>query len=538
MRFAYIDSQRKEVAIPGVDALRLRIELGAIGDETMFYDSSADRWARASEHEIFRTLKRELAGHDAAGYVAPASLEADEMHEGEIVSLESLAPDTVDEEPCSPEELAPDAPASSGGSEWDLGIDLTLDDDLEATEGGELAEAAPVGFETTSIPEAETTSAESDPNPEFGGREEQHDHFGLDLEPSLAEYSEGELPSWTSQAPEQPRHRDPDAPPAWTQHDSVPGDPSPFAPASGNGGADPHHDYPDRDTVRRKLEARRAVEARGGRTRPSRSSAGAGPQRRPVRKRQRRGGALVAVIALVAVGAGAWFGVQLLADEGSGQVAEPVVELPEVPVRLEPRVRALAVRATQEMVDALRTLPESGALASEPNPDWLGGRYLATASDYGGIPRYWRGVLAWVDAMREAEEPLFAASYREQVEAEGLAEVDRALVVDRGVAGFQAAARDRSLVYGQLEQVATAALSLHGFLESNEANIDYEPASGGLSRDPILEAVPVNDELGDEMWSRVGDITDALDALGLLDRVTTERLSQVFFEKLAATPIR
>jgi hypothetical protein len=124
------------------------------------------------------------------------------------------------------------------------------------------------------------------------------------------------------------------------------------------------------------------------------------------------------------------------------------------------------------------------------------------------------------------------------VDAEGLAEIDRALVVERGVAGFQAAARDRSLVYGQLEEVATAALSLHGFLESNEANIDYEPASGGLSRDPILEAVPVNEELGDEMWSRVGDITDALDALGLLDRVTTERLSQVFFEKLAATPIR
>jgi hypothetical protein len=86
--------------------------------------------------------------------------------------------------------------------------------------------------------------------------------------------------------------------------------------------------------------------------------------------------------------------------------------------------------------------------------------------------------------------------------------------------------------------VGRAALSLHTFLEANEGDIDYEPASGGLSRDPVLEAVPASEELGDEMWARVGEITDALDALGLLDRVTTDRLAAVFFEKLAATPIR
>ena len=42
MRFAYIDSNGNEVPIPSVDALALRIELGAITEETELYDAQAD----------------------------------------------------------------------------------------------------------------------------------------------------------------------------------------------------------------------------------------------------------------------------------------------------------------------------------------------------------------------------------------------------------------------------------------------------------------------------------------------------------------
>ena len=38
MRFVYIDSQGREVPIPTVEALALRIELGAITEATRFYD--------------------------------------------------------------------------------------------------------------------------------------------------------------------------------------------------------------------------------------------------------------------------------------------------------------------------------------------------------------------------------------------------------------------------------------------------------------------------------------------------------------------
>ncbi len=68
MRFAYIDSQGNEVPIPSVDALALRIELGAIGPDTQLYDAQADRWGPASSHEIFHTLSRARAER---GFVAP-----------------------------------------------------------------------------------------------------------------------------------------------------------------------------------------------------------------------------------------------------------------------------------------------------------------------------------------------------------------------------------------------------------------------------------------------------------------------------------
>ena len=58
MRFAYIDSNGNEVPIPSVDALALRIELGAIKDDTELYDAHADQWGPAHPHEIFHTLSR------------------------------------------------------------------------------------------------------------------------------------------------------------------------------------------------------------------------------------------------------------------------------------------------------------------------------------------------------------------------------------------------------------------------------------------------------------------------------------------------
>lgn len=73
MRFAYIDSKGKEIELDSVEALALRIELGAISEETKLYDASQDRWAPAKEHPIFQSLSSGKPVEEAgeAGAAAP-----------------------------------------------------------------------------------------------------------------------------------------------------------------------------------------------------------------------------------------------------------------------------------------------------------------------------------------------------------------------------------------------------------------------------------------------------------------------------------
>lgn len=88
MRFAYIDSKGKEIELDSVEALALRIELGAISEETKLYDVSQDRWAPAKEHPIFQSLSSgkpvEEAGEAAAA--------APEPEEGGGPEAEATAP--------------------------------------------------------------------------------------------------------------------------------------------------------------------------------------------------------------------------------------------------------------------------------------------------------------------------------------------------------------------------------------------------------------------------------------------------------------
>jgi hypothetical protein len=44
--------------------------------------------------------------------------------------------------------------------------------------------------------------------------------------------------------------------------------------------------------------------------------------------------------------------------------------------------------------------------------------------------------------------------------------------------------------------------------------------------------------MGDQMWSLVEEITNALDRLGTLDRVSRERLNAVVLERIRETGIR
>lgn len=149
MSFAYIDSQGKEVPIPGPDALRLRIELGAITDTTQFYDDAADRWAPASEHEIFRQLKRQLEHGEADMFVAPPPSAID------APALEELS---APEEPSAREEESaePDDPEFGTGMDDMEFAESILDMELTATDP--TGSDSLLGGDTTSEGESESES--------------------------------------------------------------------------------------------------------------------------------------------------------------------------------------------------------------------------------------------------------------------------------------------------------------------------------------------------------------------------------------------
>jgi len=591
MSFAYIDSQGKEVPIPGPDALRLRIELGAITDDTQFYDSAADRWAAASEHEIYRQLKRDL-DDDAGGFVAPPPSTIDPVAEPpaepapeptvepptdvpvESTSEEAPASDfdfgeddltlAEPEEPVPPPAPAPETPEVelSGGDILDFGAEeFTLADDIDegaaappaeeppATGAGQwnvaadLAESAPLPGDAEPDLAAPSESESAAPKePDFGMAFEGvdvTDRSGEPFDPGSAAGADVVDDGLEVESSDMSDF-DPDAPPAWmddggttsytpdlTEAPAESFDASDAETSASNAGVedDVFDTNPEgwRDPYERNIRERT-----GPRSAP--------PQRQVTPKGS--GAAKIAgiLLAAVVVGAGAW--VALGGRGGGDTAADAAVELPDLPADLQPRLRQLAQRASQRLVEEFDSLPQRVALADAPGGEWLSGNYLGNASSFGGIRAYWVEFGVLLDEMIASEDPIWRAAFRDEVVAANMAPENAELVRERGLAGWEAASPDRDIVYDQLRRVIIASVDLHDFLVEHEAEVTYNRAIGGGSGDPVLEAVPATPELGEEMWSQVGDITSALDALGYLQQVETEPLFGIVKEKLVATGIR
>ncbi|MEQ9398047.1 MAG: hypothetical protein RJQ04_02655 [Longimicrobiales bacterium] len=577
MRFAYIDSQGNEVPIPGVDALALRIELGAIREDTQLYDAAADRWGPAHTHEIFHTLSR---AKDDDAFVAPPppvttsrpepamEPEADEPDDGTsdeaasdepLASLDDLAPDPVDTEPvASLDDLAPDPVAPEPAAD-DLGLDFTLAEGLDGDPDGSDDESGPddsmdfgsgpaaamdddeeeaaFDFGTGTLelepdpldePEgAEPPAADSVPSGggamDFGG--------GMTLEEPLAGGMDFSPPADDSIQLEQPMSEfTADAPPAWMEQDGPSGPPPAEDDGSMDftpGGVETYEDVPLGPDVPADEPPRAERDRPTPRNRPS-------PPRRP--KERNLAGPVLGLLALVVLGGGGWFVWTTMLSGGGDRATQapslPPVTIPDIPAELLPQMRDLAEQALAGTIADLSALQAEFDIPAEPREEWLAGAYLANAGDFAAVEAYWQGIAAFVDRVREVDTQVFHDQYVAAMEAAEVPEDTRPILLERADSGFLATREDRLEAYALMGALVDAALDLHGFLLSNQADIEYTPAAGGVSRDPVLEAVPATEELGDEMWGRVGQITSALDALGTLDRVTTERLTAVLFDRI------
>lgn len=579
MRFAYIDSQGNEVPIPSVEALGLRIELGAIGPDTELYDAQSDRWGPAQTHEIFHTLSRDSS--DDGGFVAPPPPVPPPPPEepppapsppeaAGTNDLSDLATELgiVGDEPTPPMPEPPAAAAPSGAAE-DLDFDLTFTEEgfgaAQAEEPEPPAEEAPPVDDAGVAPDGKDEPEEPVPDAlEFGTLTP----LDLDEVVDVAASDPGDAPPPI--ASEEPTYGEPvfgaeptmdftgegdeegtlepsigglegNAPPAWIEQtgpDWGAGDDEVGTMRFGPGGADLDADLDEYLTPETPAPTPRPP------SRPERPEPRARPT--PPRRARRRSitGILGWIVILGLVGGGGYYGWQLFGSDffrGRSEEATPElppVAIPEIPTSLEPRLRELGDEALDGMTSTLRALPGEMGLQDEPRNDWLSGAYLANASQFPDISEYWRGIESFVDRVRDTDTQVFHDHFAASLEQAGIEGDTARLLQARADSGFLAMRSERFEAYAEMDDLVNAALDLHQFLLRNEADIEYAPAAGGYSRDPVLEAVPATKALGDEMWAMVDRITEALDALGTLDKVTTDRLAEVLLDRIHAAGFR
>jgi hypothetical protein len=534
MRFAYIDSNGNEVPIPSVDALALRIELGAINEATELYDAQADQWGPAHTHEIFHTLSRAAEGDD--GFVAPPppvpppTAEATPEREPTAAKRRTNLPDdprdavaglTLADPPPEPREGA----RTAGDEGDDFGLDLappspTPDDTLGADEddgpsfdfgdmsGGLEMEAAlgegdePVMDFGAGEPSAFGETLEQDMEFTGAGLSDMSGldaSGGLDLERPMAEFRA-------------------DAPPAWMDPMQEEGadEVMDFSSISSDVATDPE------DALR-----------------PSRSHRKSKVKPSPPRFRHQRSlvGPIVGVVVLSALGVGGYVAwpIAVARWEARSEPPEPQATLPPIPDRLQSGYRtATDVAFATVFREARGTV--SGATGSPPR-EWLAGVYLANASRFGGVEVFWLGVRDQLEAVRAVGAAPFEAAFGTSMASAGIPAADRPQMLERARSGFAAAAPARAQTFDQVDDLVDAALELHAFLVANEDDIEYTPAAT-VTSDPVLEAKPATPQLGDAMADRIGRVTNALDDLDSLGLVTADGLWSAVLRRIQEVGIR
>lgn len=591
MRFSYIDSQGKEIEVDSIESLALRIELGAVEPDTRLYDAVADRWAPAEEHPVFRSLSRgeEVTEDDIVPIGAGEEPEAEA--DGEEAAAEAAEAEPEEEAAeAEPEEVAAEAepePSEGGEDEEDsLGLDFQVtmaddEDDGPAEEEGLPGDEAPGDAEPAEEPAG--TDDEGFPDFDLGTVELDEDEVEAgvddeapaeptdpgepedveDVEDITPEWAEDEAPAasaaadvpepgpmWEGDEQEEALEAEGAGPgeeqsqelPPWAQEapawdddeeseEPVPdGAEAPGGRAAGEAAAETadEPDHPDRDSERRAVPARPAHWDERIRARER-------------RQRLMRLGGLGLAVAVVAAGIAWVVGVAGfgggLRDPG-GAEAEASSPIPVLPPDLRATLNRAGDRAWSDAVSAALEQNRPLDVAEEPPDAWLEGHYLANAGEYPAVEAYWRGIDGFVSAVLADAESAFPRMLRARLEEaateEGSAaagEVERLL--DVGRQELELSAARRAAAVGSVAGVAEAAVELHRLLVQREDEIAYEPANApGVSRDPVLEAVPETEALKAEMNAGLDRVLEHIEESRMSRPITTAGLVEVVASQL------
>ncbi len=481
---------------------------------------------------------------------APEPAEA-EAAEPEAEPSEADVADTIAETASREEAAAPEAPAGGSGDD-PLGLDFSVtqseaaEADEEAVEIEDLAPprsepAVTSGPPPPPLPEEEP-EPEPEPQPEPAPADDDELPYLEEEEEPAAEEEEAGAPAggfedFGDVELEEPTTSGPPLPPEMEDADA---DSDQWAGAAaeadvwgdeGGGDEEPpvvpegHPDAkrlpawardaepweggaaaPSRVVRAEEQEAQIKREAEEGRRHAPRPAHWGADRLETAKKRRRRlqiagiGVVTLGILAGVAyvTGVGEVLGIGGGAD-GNG---EEVVPLSTEAVALKNAALSAAYAAALDDVRADLSDPD---VPARPPEEWLQGIYFASAGDYPAVAAYWEAVAGTIEAARGRLASSFRGELRSQLDAGTgpsgrVAPDERTRVEEEAMADWEGTAPARDSVFDTFLALAGSSLELHVLLVENEDDIAYEPfSSPGVSRDPILEAVPDDPELKTEM---------------------------------------
>ncbi len=539
-----MDEQGRQVHVASVDDLGQHVRQGDVNDDTELYDALEDRWAPAHQHPLYVSTRDRLAP-DSGPQETPRG-----GPPGAPVSTKPPAP----QRPPTP----PPGRGGQGGGGATAQDQAALDRDWSSALKDEFLGAVP-GPTPAGLSPAKPGSPLPE-EPQSGGM----DFDDLDaLEPTS--FTRAALSSQeASESRGAPKKRDMEtidgASNVFTSLDDptlkpLPAEPSSFddlqrptaqgmqfeefmpspqsapsaapAPAPAGEAASPSLEDADEDFFLIEDPS-----LSGDAPPPSTSRKGASA-RRASRKMLKAvvGLAVFALLMSVAVPRLVRLGAALMATRASEEV--PVRPGDGLSDQLKTEAFFLAARAQEDAFTSLDSIRRNLGVDAAPPSAWMEGIYFAHASRYPAAQSYWERYGSYMRYGQRELPVLFEAALRRQVARSAIVPSAQEEVIALVLSDFEGRLPAMTSAFADLIGLADAALELHSFLVLKEDEIEYTPFTrSGVSRDPIVEAVPATEQTRVDFWKRLEGVTDRLEALGTLERVTTSRLQESLLDRL------
>lgn len=586
-RFRYLDHRGEEVGLANAEALAFKIQMGTVDESTLLYDATTDKWAAAGSLPIYQfvleEILREKAEEAQAEKAAEADAQAGKKGRKESPSTEGTERHQADRGKNSPGKGGAKkqggtkksgrgglSPAEKAPADW-APADKTSADKATAMEQSAAAE----GLAAEEEPSAERRAAEEEAARQKSEREmaAAEEQLEKDEAAALLAAAEDDIVDdivdedavlEVESAPAPPADEVIDDRPTADFDDLLGGEaegfasPDTFSRMDGDDGqpiedeferggqfvasAPDSADAPPYVPVVDRPEADAPPTPRADPARPVRKPIQRlPPYRRPGFTRRMVTTLVVLAGGVVIVGAVALqvirdraveAAVFVFPEEGSGNLAQLPDSIPLTPP-LQSMMEAASALAIRDMIASMDSLQRGFQLQESPPPAWLGGLYLSNASLFPEVLSYWESYQGSLSVLREEDEGLFRQSLEERLVMAGATGETLQLLRRRSLADFAARRPLREAAYDQMGELASASIQLHHLLVRREADIAHEPADGPtVSRDPILEAVPADSALNDEVWSYLNRIVGALEASQGVQPVSTARMVESLFDRL------